>query len=221
MMDTRAGQARKDDPADVARAGYDALMAGKDKVVPLAKNKVMAAIADLLPDRAAASVHRVLSEPGSADRRPSPAIPLLAAATALGVGALIAAGWRKRPHRPAAIEGEPRTATAKALHIVLEARAGKEDEVEQLLAGILAEVEKEPATRPWFGLRRDGATFEIFEAFPSEAGREAHLSGRGAALLMERSNALLVRPARISKLDVLMRKADAPSAADIVVAPPR
>ena len=221
MMDTRAGQARKDDPADVAKAGYDALMAGKDKVVPLAKNKVMSAIADLLPDRAAASVHRVLSEPGSAVRRPSPTTPLLAAATALGVGALIAAGWRKRPHRPAAIEGEPGTATAKALHITLEARAGKEDEVEHLLAGILAEVEKEPSTRPWFGLRRDGATFEIFEAFSNEAGRKAHLSGRGAALLMERSNALLVRPVHISKLDVLMRKADAPSAADIVVAPPR
>ena len=221
MMDTRAGQAKKDDPAEVAKAGYDAMMAGKDKVVPLAKNKVMATVADLLPDRAAASVHRLLSEPGSAGSRTSPATPLLAGAAVLGIGALIAAGWRRRPHRPVAIEGVPGAATTKALHITLEARAGKEDDVAQLLAGILAEVEKEPATRPWFGLRRDGASFEIFETFPDEAGREAHLAGRGAALLMERSNALLVRPARISKLDVLMRKNDAPSAAGIVVARPR
>lgn len=82
-------------------------------------------------------------------------------------------------------------------------------------------MEQEHATRPWFGLRRDGATFEIFEAFPDEAGREAHLTGRAAALLMKRSNDLLASPARIGKLDVLLRKSDAASAADIVVALPR
>jgi quinol monooxygenase YgiN len=73
----------------------------------------------------------------------------------------------------------------------------------------LAEVESEPATRPWFGLRRDGSTFEIFEAFPDEAGREAHLTGKGAALLMARSNVLLAKPAQIDRLDVLMRKGEA------------
>ena len=67
-------------------------------------------------------------------------------------------------------------------------------------------MEREPATRPWFGLRRTGTTFEIFETFPNEAGREAHLSGRGAALLMDRSNAVLAKPAQIDRLDVLMKK---------------
>lgn len=66
MDDTRAGQAKKDDPAMVAKAGFDALMAGKDKVIPTLKNKVMGTIADHLPDTAAAQVHRRLSEPGSA-----------------------------------------------------------------------------------------------------------------------------------------------------------
>jgi short-subunit dehydrogenase len=56
----------KDDPADVARAAYAALMADKDKVLPTLKNKVLGAIADALPDRAAAQAHRGLSEPGSA-----------------------------------------------------------------------------------------------------------------------------------------------------------
>lgn len=65
MDDTRAGQANKDDPAVVAKAGFDALMAGDDKVVPTFKNKVMGAIADALPDKVAAQVHRGLSEPGS------------------------------------------------------------------------------------------------------------------------------------------------------------
>ena len=66
MMDTKAGTANKDDPAVVAKAGFDALMAGRDKVTPTLKNKIMGAVADLLPDAAAARVHRGLSEPGSA-----------------------------------------------------------------------------------------------------------------------------------------------------------
>ena len=46
--------------------GYDALMAGKDKVVAGFGNKIMAAIADALPDSLAARAHRGMSEPGSA-----------------------------------------------------------------------------------------------------------------------------------------------------------
>lgn len=66
MLDTKAGASdKKDDPSMVAKAGYDALMAGKDKVVSGFKNKIMAAIADALPDRVAAQVHRGMSEPGS------------------------------------------------------------------------------------------------------------------------------------------------------------
>ena len=66
MMDTKAGTASKDDPTVVAKAGFDAMMAGKDKVIPTMKNKLMGAVADLLPDATAAKVHRGLSEPGSA-----------------------------------------------------------------------------------------------------------------------------------------------------------
>lgn len=67
MLDTKAGASdKKDNPAMVAKAGYDALMAGKDKVVSGFKNKIMAAIADALPDSIAAQVHRGMSKPGSA-----------------------------------------------------------------------------------------------------------------------------------------------------------
>ena len=69
MMDTAAGTSdSKDDPDMVARAGFDALMAGKDKVIPSLKNKVMGAVADLLPDAAAAQVHRGMSAPGTASK---------------------------------------------------------------------------------------------------------------------------------------------------------
>jgi len=66
MMDAKAGVADKDDPAVVAKAGFDAPMTGKDKVIPTVKNKIMGAVADLLPDAVAAKLHRGLSEPGSA-----------------------------------------------------------------------------------------------------------------------------------------------------------
>jgi short-subunit dehydrogenase/quinol monooxygenase YgiN len=140
--------------------------------------------------------------------------PLATAAALIGTGAALFAARKLLPHLPARVGGNAGDTTAKALHITLEARPGKADEVAALLAGILAEVESEPATRPWFGLRRDGSTFEIFEAFPDEAGREAHLTGKGAALLMERSNAVLAKPAQINRLDVLMRKHDVASMPD-------
>ncbi len=69
MMDTKAGASdKKDDPAAVAKAAFDALMAGKDKVLPTMKNKVLGGVADLLPDALAAKAHRGLAEPGSAKR---------------------------------------------------------------------------------------------------------------------------------------------------------
>lgn len=95
MMDTRAGVAKKDDPAQVATAAFDALMAGKDKVVPTAKNKVMAAIADLLPDRLSARAHRGLTEPGSAHQG-SHTGPLIAGVAAAGIGLALFASWRSR-----------------------------------------------------------------------------------------------------------------------------
>jgi len=66
MLDTKAGAMKsKDDPAVVAKAAFEGLMEDRDKVVPTAKNKMMAASAEMMPDTAAAQVHRGLSEPGS------------------------------------------------------------------------------------------------------------------------------------------------------------
>jgi short-subunit dehydrogenase len=68
MDDTRAGASQsKDNPATVAKAAFDALMSGDDKVVPSLKNKVMAAVADVLPDATAAQIHRGMSKPGSGE----------------------------------------------------------------------------------------------------------------------------------------------------------
>ena len=67
MDDTKVGQDKKDDPAEVARAGFEAMMAGKDHVVAGAfKNKVQAVLSEVVPEPAKAAQHRKLSEPGSA-----------------------------------------------------------------------------------------------------------------------------------------------------------
>jgi quinol monooxygenase YgiN len=95
---------------------------------------------------------------------------------------------------------------AVALHIHLEAKPGKEAEVVRLLQDIRACVEQEPATSSWCGVRMTDTVFGIFDTFPDEAGREAHLNGKGAALLKQRQDDLLTQPARIDRLDVLASK---------------
>lgn len=66
MEDTRLGQSKRDDPADVARDGYEAMMAGKDHVVAGGiRNNVQVAGAKITPDTAVAAAHAKMSEPGS------------------------------------------------------------------------------------------------------------------------------------------------------------
>jgi short-subunit dehydrogenase len=68
MEDTKLGQSKKDDPADVARDGFEAMMAGKDHVVAGSKkNKAQVVAATVLPDKAVAATHAKLSEPGSGE----------------------------------------------------------------------------------------------------------------------------------------------------------
>ena len=93
-----------------------------------------------------------------------------------------------------------------ALFVRLEAKPGKEKEVEDFLRGGLPIVQEEPATTAWFGIRLGPTTFCIFDAFPDEAGRQAHLVGRVAAALMARASELFAQPPVIEKIDVLAAK---------------
>lgn len=69
MDDTKLGQQDKDDPADVARQGLDALFAGKDKLVAGSlRTKAQGLAAKVLPDTAKAQAHRKAAEPGSGER---------------------------------------------------------------------------------------------------------------------------------------------------------
>lgn len=93
-----------------------------------------------------------------------------------------------------------------ALWVRLEAKPGEAAEVESFLRGGLSLVEQEPATLAWFGIRLGPTTFGIFDAFPDEAGRQAHLSGKVAAALMAKAPELLAQPPVIEQADVLAVK---------------
>jgi uncharacterized protein len=67
MLDTKVGASDKDDAADVARAGYEALMNGDERVVAASiSTKLQGRLSRLLPDSAKAQMHRSMAEPGSA-----------------------------------------------------------------------------------------------------------------------------------------------------------
>jgi quinol monooxygenase YgiN len=93
-----------------------------------------------------------------------------------------------------------------ALLVRLEAKPGKEAEVESFLRGGLAIVQQESATTSWFALRIGPSTFGIFDTFPDDIGRQAHLSGRVAAALMAKAPELLAKAPVIEKVDVLVAK---------------
>lgn len=93
-----------------------------------------------------------------------------------------------------------------ALFVKLEAKPGREKDVESFLMSGLPLVQQEPATIAWFGIRLGPSTFGIFDAFPDDAGRQAHLSGKVAAALMEKAGELFSKPPSIEKADVLAAK---------------
>lgn len=67
--DTKLGASKKDDPAEVAKDGFEALMAGKDHIIAGSfKNELQAAAGHVLPDKMAAAAHAGMSKPGSANK---------------------------------------------------------------------------------------------------------------------------------------------------------
>jgi short-subunit dehydrogenase len=65
MLDTKVGQQEKDDPAEVAKAGFEAMMRGEGDVVTGWKNKLQTTFANVTPSDMLAERHRKIAEPGS------------------------------------------------------------------------------------------------------------------------------------------------------------
>jgi quinol monooxygenase YgiN len=94
----------------------------------------------------------------------------------------------------------------KALWVPLEAKPGKEADVAQFLESGRSIVEGEPETIAWFAVRLSDSQFAIFDAFPDDSGRQAHLSGQVAAALMSQADELLAKPPDIQQADVIASK---------------
>ncbi len=93
-----------------------------------------------------------------------------------------------------------------ALLARMEAKPGKETEVEEFLRSALPLAEEETGTIHWFALRIGSSTFGIFDTFAAEDGREAHLQGKIAEALMAKAPDLFQSTPQIEKVDILTSK---------------
>jgi quinol monooxygenase YgiN len=96
--------------------------------------------------------------------------------------------------------------TKFGLLVTLEAKPGKEDEVEQFLRSALPLVQQEPGTISWYALRLGTSKFGIFDTFKDEGGRKAHISGKVAEALFARASELFSQAPKIEQVDILTEK---------------
>src|SRR5204863_3048620 len=110
--------------------------------------------------------------------------------------------FRRIEHIGAASHAEEElTMTRVAIWAQLEAKPGKEKEVEEFLKSAQPLAEREAGTLSWYALKLGPAKFGIFDTFKDEAGRDAHLSGEIAKALMAKAVELLAKPPQIEKVD--------------------
>lgn len=98
------------------------------------------------------------------------------------------------------------TGTRVGLLVRVQAKSGKEGDLSDLLKGGAAVVQEEPATTFWFAFQVNGSTFGIFDGFPDDAGRDAHLNGKVAAALNQKGPELFAQAPTFEKVDILARK---------------
>ncbi len=92
------------------------------------------------------------------------------------------------------------------LWVLLEAKPGREADVEAFLESGRSLVEDEPDTTAWFAVKLGPSEFAIFDVFPDDSGRQAHLSGKVAEALMARADELFAKPPEIKHVDVIAAK---------------
>jgi hypothetical protein len=103
--------------------------------------------------------------------------------------------------------------TTLALFVRLDARTGREDEVEALLRSIQPLVGATEPVRCWFALQMAPQVYGLFSTFDSEADREAYLQVL-SQVWAERTSELLSRPPVTEKVEVLVAQPSTLSAAE-------
>jgi quinol monooxygenase YgiN len=96
-----------------------------------------------------------------------------------------------------------------AILALLEARPGKEQEVEDFLKSAQPLAEQEAATTTWYAVKLGPAKFGIFDTFQTEEGRTAHVTGEIAKALFARAAELFATPPQVHMLEILAAKAPA------------
>jgi quinol monooxygenase YgiN len=96
--------------------------------------------------------------------------------------------------------------TGSGLLVRLEARPGKDREVEQFLRSAVSLVEEEIGTTAWFALRFGRGEYGVFDAFLDDAARQEHLAGPVALALQEHSQDLFNTPPRLQPVQILANK---------------
>jgi quinol monooxygenase YgiN len=93
-----------------------------------------------------------------------------------------------------------------ALLALLEAKPGKEQEVEEFLKSAQPLAEGEAGTSTWYAVKLGPSKFGVFDTFKDEAGRNAHLTGEIAKALFAKADDLFAKPPQVEKLDILASK---------------
>ena len=88
----------------------------------------------------------------------------------------------------------------------LEAKPGKEAAVAEFLKNALPLAQAEPGTNVWFALKIGPRTFGIFDTYPDETGRQAHMNGEIAKAIFAKAEELLAQPPSIEMLGILAAK---------------
>lgn len=93
-----------------------------------------------------------------------------------------------------------------AIWAQLEAKAGKEKELEEFLKSAQPLAEREPYTVTWYAIKMGHGKYGIFDTFADEAGRNAHLNGEIAKALFAKADELLAKAPEIAKPEILAAK---------------
>lgn len=96
-----------------------------------------------------------------------------------------------------------------AIWAQLQAKPGKEKELEDFLKSAQPLAEREPGTVTWYAIKMGPGNYGIFDTFADENGRNAHLTGEIAKALFAKAGELLAKPPEIAKPDILASKTKA------------
>ena len=93
-----------------------------------------------------------------------------------------------------------------ALYVSLQAKPGKNAEVEAFLKQGASLAQSEKGTVTWYGLKEADGSYAVFDTFDDEAGRDAHLNGDIAKALMAKASELFANPIQIHRIEIVANK---------------